>query len=188
MAPYGDIRDTLAALPHFDPALHGYAVMDLFTTRWQLIRDLDPQPLSVFEFGALVGYFLVTAADAAPTIHDVGWIDNEAHTAGSNKLCREDMEHYARGHGRDFWLWHDTAQTRSADFGHADIVAVDAGHSYTDCFTDLEWARALTPRVIFVDDYKAIEPVRDATDAFARANGLEVEYHDTVNGLAVLRF
>lgn len=181
---YGDVRDSLVDLPHY---ADGYAVTDIFTVRHRLIRELDPQPRSVFEFGALLGFFLVTALDAAPSIERVGWVDNESHSPGSNRACSENLASYLEPRGRDASVLFDTAACRAPRFGRADLVAVDAAHGHYDCLTDLVWALSLDPRTIMVDDYTAHEPVRDATRRFAAWQGLEVEEHETVNGLAVLR-
>lgn len=184
---YGDVRDVLLELPNTG---HGYMTMDLFPVRHKIISELVPRPTSVFEFGALYGYFLVTACDAAPEIDRIGWIDPEEHTTGSNELCQQNIYAYYRQHRLAIdpsVVWCGETTQRCREFGTADLVQVDGAHTYTDCFTDLMWALELAPRVIFVDDYKAIAEVQLATDHFAKLWELDVEYHETVNGLAVLR-
>lgn len=184
--PFGDVRDVLVNAKHWGH--HGYATADLFTVRYDLIRELVPQPRSVFEFGSLLGYFLLTALDAAPSISRVGWIDTETDVPDSNEFCLENIADYAERHGRDnLDVFYDTRTRACLDFTQADLVQVDGAHSYPDCLTDLVWASMLRPHTIFVDDYAAIDEVRRATDEFAAWRGLEVEYHETVNGLAVLR-
>lgn len=183
--PFGDIRDVLVEAPHWGN--HGYATSDIFTVRHKLIRELEPQPTSVFEFGSLLGYFLLTAVDAAASIRRVGWIDSEADIPNSNNFCAANLNDYGLKHRHDFSLFYETRTRQCIDFGTADLVQVDGAHSYPDCLSDLVWALELRPETIFVDDYAAIPDVKRATDEFARWQGLEVEYHETVNGLAVLR-
>ena len=184
--PFGDIRDVLVSAKHWGN--HGYATSDIFTVRHKLIREMDPPPVDVFEFGSLLGYFLLTAVDAAPSIRRVGWIDVELDVADSNQFCAENLNDYGLRHRRDFSLFYHSQTRQCVNFGTADLVQVDGAHSYPDCLTDLVWALELKPRVIFVDDYAAIDGVKRATDEFARWQELETEYHETVNGLAVLRF
>lgn len=184
--PFDDVRDVIVSAPHWYGPGHGYATSDIFTVRHPLIRDLAPR--SVFEFGALLGYFLLTAVDAAPSINRVGWIDTEGDMPNSNTLCAENLADYAARHNRDLTVFYETQTRQCLTFDHADLVQVDGAHSYPDCLTDLIWAMELTPKAIFVDDYDAIEGVARATDEFAAWQGVQVEHHVTVNGLAVLRF
>jgi hypothetical protein len=179
---YGNVKDVLLAAPY----PHN-EYLDIFPPRREIIARLSPPPESVFEFGALLGAFLLTACDAAPSIRRVGWIDNEAHQPGSNAMCAANIADYCATRKREVELFHNTVTRNASEFGQADLVQVDAAHSYPDCLTDLVWALELKPRVIFVDDYIAIDDVRRATDEFARWQGLAVERHETVNGLAVLR-
>jgi predicted O-methyltransferase YrrM len=182
--PFGDVRDVITSAPHWGD--HGYATSDIFTVRFPLIEELAPR--AVFEFGSLLGYFLLTAAAAAPSIERLGWIDNETDVAGSNELCAENLADYTSKTGHALDVFYETQTRRCLEFGFADLVQVDGAHSYPDCLTDLIWALELKPSVIFVDDYSAISDVKRATDEFARWQRLDVEYHPTVNGLAVLRF
>lgn len=178
---YGDVRDVIIKAPRYGG--HGYATLDLFPVRHEIIRSLDPPPESVFEFGSLLGYFLMTAVVAAPTISRVGWIDVEADQGGSNEMCAENVR-YARPSAQ---TWYSTRTRDCLIFGQADLVQVDGAHSFPDCLTDLVWALELCPETIMVDDYKAIPEVRRATDVFAKWVDKPVEYHETVNGLAVIR-
>ena len=184
--PFGDVRDVITAAPNWGG--HGYATSDIFTVRHQLIRELDPQPESVFEFGALFGYFLLAAVNAAPSIKRVGWVDVELDVPESNRFCAENLADYCEKHDRELAVFYETQTRRCLEFGGADLVQVDGAHSYPDCLTDLVWALELAPRTVFVDDYAVIDGVRRATDEFAAWHGVQVEYHETVNGLAVLRF
>lgn len=186
--PFGDVRDVITTAPNWYGKGHGYATSDIFTVRHKLIRELDPQPESVFEFGALLGYFLLTAVDGGSSINRVGWIDTEGDMPDSNKLCAENLADYCEKHDRDLSVYYETQTRLCMGFGFADLVSVDGAHSYGDCLTDLVWAMELRPKTIFADDYKAIPAVKDAVDEFAAWQGVEVEYHETVNGLAVLRF
>lgn len=192
--PFNDIRDTLIALPHGDP--HGstaYVRSDLFTVRHELIRELRPAPTSVFEFGALYGYFLVTALDAAPSIVAVGWVDNEQHTSESNQLCDANLREYLTDRGREDTLaWHGRLRDEVPITHRYDLVSVDSDHSYTGCLADLHAAHRLNPRWIFVDDWDAETHRDDIRAAVAQFRLIDIsdEYdlakHDTVNGLAVL--
>lgn len=198
---HGDIRDLLEALPHHPDGGHGYKTLPkLFPVRHRLIREFDPSPRSVFEFGALVGYFLVTALDAAPSIERVGWVDNEHHTPGSNLFCEVNV--CARGYDGQVWygfnradVFTDPTLAREREtFGlRYDLVQVDATHTYGECYADLCAAAALQPRWIFVDDWdahaKGVQPAVAEFLEHARVfydAEFELETHETENGLAVL--
>lgn len=194
--PYGDIRDTLLRLPNHHGG-NGYMVTDLFTVRWEIIRRLDPQPTSAFEFGALCGYFLVTALDAAPSIDRVGWVDTEVHTRDSNEMCVENIEAYLREHRRNAWAGYATdhvdASLLFSQMGPFDLVAVDSDHSYQGCLNDLRAASLLRPTTIMIDDWTAgfHEPeIKKAADEW-RAEEVKAgrrwrcDEYPTVNGLAV---
>lgn len=205
---YGDIRDLLLTLPAGD--IHGAAsyayVSDLFVVRFEIIRQLDPQPISVFEFGALYGYFLVTAyAACAPD--RIGWCDNEQHTAGSNRMVAMNLAEVVDENDRPeikFFTHRDQVlaeqERRRGDPPHYahdpslyyDLVSVDAGHSYDECLADLHAAHQLRPRWIMVDDWTAathMAEVQSATRKFLETVG-DDEYvlseHVTANGLALL--
>lgn len=206
-AHYGDIRDRLVRLPHGDPyGGMSYVRDDLFTVRHELIRKLDPQPTSVFEFGALVGYFLVTALDAAPSIVDVGWVDNESHSPGSNEMCSENVRS-VRPDLEDVFWWRDRdfIPSRDPDSGEPqyDLVAVDSDHSYDGALADLRAAHRLNPHTIMVDDWTAGshgDDIHAAVETFLNeeaddweggdgvgaAWGYDLAEYVTVNGLAVL--
>lgn len=179
---YGDIRDLLVSLPHGSPnAATRYVRLDLFTVRHELIRRLVPAPRSVFEFGALYGYFLVTALDAAPSIRRVGWVDDESHTPGSNAmaLCNVVAE--------SVMCW--SSRSHIPPGLQYDLVQVDAAHSFEECLADLEAAALLEPRWIMVDDWTAHPDVVRATILWLhrQPEGLwELSEHETVNGLGLL--
>lgn len=207
--PFGDIRDTLVDLPHGDPyGGMSYVRSDLFTVRHALIRQLEPGPTSVFEFGALVGYFLVTALDAASSIERVGWVDDESHTPGSNAMClRNVMSVRSWNSSRlDWWPSRDNVldglmQRHDSPLRATyDLVSVDSDHSYEGALADLRAAHALSPRWIFIDDWTAgthgddihaavetfladVTDWRDDEDDWCEYDLAE---YVTVNGLAVL--
>lgn len=196
---YGDIRDILLALPHGDIHGHGsYAWnSDIFTVRWQLIHDLGPYCTSVFEYGALYGYFLVTALDACRYIQRVGWVDNEQHTANSNQIVAHNLADLLAGppdrliEWPRFYRHRDQLHEDVMRLGlRYDLVSVDAGHSYDECLADLHSAHRLRPRWIMVDDWTAethTDDVQGATRAFlAERPEYVLSEHETVNGLAVL--
>lgn len=178
---YGDVRDVIRAAPAYYPG-DGYSVMDLFPVRFDIIAAMQPAPVSVFEFGAYRGYFLLTACAAAPTIRRVGWCDNETDLPGSNDIVKENIL-WLRPHAETICY---TEAYRSILYGEADLVQVDAAHGYANCLTDLIWAAELNPRVLMVDDYMAHDAVRRATREFASWRGWHIEEFETVNGLAVL--
>ncbi len=184
MGFYGDVRDTLEQLPHSG---EGYIRSDIFPTKFELMRRECPDARRVFEFGALYGYFLVTAAACCPDVTWVGWVDPEQRP-GSNAQCVENLAEFRRLTGRQFRHWY---VTRTLDVSRrllsADIVHVDGNHGYDACTIDLTLSLALKPRLILVDDYTAIQTVTDATNDFANYLGLEVECFETVNGFAALR-
>lgn len=201
---YNDIRDRLVRLPHGDPyGGMSYVREDLFTVRHDLIRELDPAPTSVFEFGALVGYFLVTALDAAPSIERVGWVDNESHSPGSNAMCTANIACFAGwwttldwrpvpGNVGPIAASRDDERLAGRQF---DLVAVDSDHSYEGALADLRAAHELNPRWIFLDDWTAGshgDDIHAAVETFLESSGeyssyaYDVDEYVTVNGLAVL--
>lgn len=56
----------------------------------------------------------------------------------------------------------------------ADLVHVDADHTFKGATRDLERAWELTKRALLVDDYIRIPEVRDATDIFAHRGSIRV--------------
>jgi hypothetical protein len=204
MSEYGDIRDILFALPHHDP--HGgtsYYKSDLFTVRHEIIRGLDPQPTSVFEFGALYGYFLVTALDALHAndpdsgFQLVAWCDNETHTPGSNIMCEMNLRHafpFLETAERGYFLAplykYVTSREQIPAGVTFDLVQVDSDHSYEGCLADLRAAEKLNPRWIMIDDWTS-----DHGPDISRAVSSwfeETEHHwdtepfETANGLLLL--
>lgn len=182
---YGDVRDVLATLPHDGP--HHRQLPLLYPVRERLIRRLRPRPQSVFEFGTLLGWFLVTAISAAPTIRRVGWVDYERDLPGSNSLAAVNV----RSLGRDLDLDYGSDRRAALRFGQADLVQVDGDHSYDGCLHDLLIAHtALHPRWILVDDWTAPnhqKDVQEATRDFVRLSGAyRLRQYETENGLAVL--
>lgn len=202
MTVHGDIRDVLEALPHHPWADHAngdhYVSSDIFPTKWEVLRREVPDARSVFEFGALVGYFLVTALDACPKIERVAWVDVEIAHPDSNDLCAANVVAASKGRKpfpRSRWfdkthphvlahLLYTDGEARPAQY---DVVHVDGDHSYKGCLIDLTLGLAMNPQLLLVDDYQAIGEVRAATDDFAQHMGLTVEAFETVNGLAVIR-
>lgn len=214
---YNDIRDTLVRLPHGDPyGGMSYVRDDLFTVRHKLIGGLVPAPRSVFEFGSLVGYFLVTAIDALDGrtggIDRIGWVDNESHSPGSNAMCEANVM-AAMGltfNTTEVWWGTDRDQVQrmyaSDTFPKVpqyDLVAVDSDHSYDGALADLHAAHLLNPRTIMVDDWTAGSHGDDIHAAVAQflhdtrfdtpdsddaiwEHAYNVDEYVTVNGLAVL--
>lgn len=192
---FGDVRDVLRALPYPPDDGTRYALdTDIFTVRHALIRALDPQPRSVFEFGALLGFFLVTALDAAPSIAKVGWADTEQHTPDSNRLCDANLRDYCVSHSRpDTEVWWDNPH-RALAFNPPrpyDLVHVDGDHTDAGCLLDLARASMLKPRVIMVDDWLAETHRHDVQSAVRMWLREQVplwrlDVYETRNGLAVL--
>lgn len=188
-APFGDIRDLIEALPEHAGGT-GYRTSDIFTEKHRWLRENVPDARSVFEFGALCGYFLVTACDACPDIRTVGWCDSELHTPGSNEMVVKNLrwqwamtpvEHRVRD------LPHMAYSNRVLEDGIYDVVHVDGEHTYRGCLIDLALALAMQPKAILVDDSHAIAEVKAAIEDFCGYLGLEPEWFETVNGFAVIR-
>lgn len=210
-APFGDIRDLIEALPEHAGGT-GYRTSDIFTEKHRWLRENVPDARSVFEFGALCGYFLVTALDACPKIDTVGWCDNELHTPGSNEMVWRNLAETLRARDAhddptvDVEEWAD-ARVRIANDRHDiecswwtsprdleiteamrfDVVQVDGEHTYRAALIDLTLAFAMRPRAILVDDSHAIAEVKAAIEDFRGYLGLEAEWFETVNGFAVIR-
>jgi hypothetical protein len=176
---YPDVRETLANLPHPPTQAMRYALdTDIFVVRHEIIRALDPPPRSVFEFGALYGFFLVTALDAAPSIGRVGWVDNESHTPGSNQKCLENV----------LSVRPDVELITAAT---ADLMHVDGDHSFAGCLADLRTAALLGTRTLMVDDWTAElhrADIRSAVDEWLweEPASWRLDVYETANGLAVL--
>lgn len=190
--PYDDVRQVLYELPHHTDGGNSYAWTDLFTVRADILKAMRPQPYSVFEFGALTGYFPVCAAHTCPTIQRVGWVDNEEHTPGSNKMCAENVMTVRKNLRIRWWQSRDWF-LRSVHAGGVDpydVVSVDSDHSFYGCLADLRAANLLRPRLILIDDWTGQvhrEDIQAATKLFLEdsPHWRLVEY-DTVNGLAGL--
>lgn len=186
-----DIRDVLKQLPYPPDDATRYALTDLFTVRHKIIRGLDPQPRSVFEFGALKGFFLVTALDAAPSIEIVGWVDNEQHTPGSNLMVEVNLDSITDRCAIEWWR--DRGDVPAGL--QFDLVQVDSDHSYAGCLADLEAAAKLEPSWIMVDDWISETHIADIQAAtldwvdeqqHIHRVRWELTEHQTVNGLALL--
>lgn len=188
--PFGDVRDTLLALPWHHGG-NGYVRSDIFPVRFEIARILRPR--SIFEIGALTGYALVTlvlgSTAGGGRVSDVGWIDNERHTPDSNRLAAEnlqslDIEVAPR-------LSFETADSYYGCLDAVvdvtwDLVAVDGDHGYESTVRDLLSAfRPLDP-VVLVDDTLAHDDAGRAADDVARWLNLASFYVPTVNGLTVL--
>jgi hypothetical protein len=190
--PYNDVRQVLYDLPNHTNGGNSYAWTDLFTVRAEILKSMRPQPYSVFEFGALTGYFPVCAVHTCPTIKRVGWVDNEAHTEGSNKMCAENLSSVRSGLRLRWWHSREAFQA-TYDAGGVDpydVVSVDSGHTYQDCLDDLRCASWLQPRLIMVDDWTG-QVHRDDIQGAVKNFLVEQPYwrlteHETVNGLACL--
>lgn len=68
----------------------------------------------------------------------------------------------------------------------ADLVHVDADHTFEGATRDLERAWELTRQAMLVDDFIRIPAVHDATDAFAAAHGIQILTATTNEGDALL--
>lgn len=191
--PYGDVRDVLAALPYPPASGFGtsYALTDLFTVRHRLIKAMNPAPKSVWEFGALYGYFLVTSLSAQPDMHLVGWVDNQSNDEESNKKCIANLESMLEHKLHYFRM--SCCTDREDAWGQWDLVQVDGDHSYEGCRSDLEIAARLRPLYIMLDDWTAgphTDAVQSATMDWLGEQppmSWELTEHETVNGLALLR-
>jgi hypothetical protein len=185
---FRDIRDRLVDLP-FHHGGNGYMTRDLFTVRHEIIETLEPKPASVFEFGALTGYFLVTAVLAAPSIERVAWVDAELHTPGSNAMTWANLRAASFDGQLDFW----TDRTQVPADLRFDLVQVDSDHSYDGCLADLRAAMLLEPSWLMVDDWTneshQVEIKQACKDWLAEQEAAGVMWegsqYETQNGLAM---
>ena len=193
MSGFGDVRDVLVRLPRepWGSYQGSYVVSDLFPAKHRVLRELVPDARSVFEIGALMGHFLVTALDALPDADTVGWVDPEQHTPGSNAAVHANLDAWQSTSGRrvrrEWWpkiVDRTTRPSTSAPRALWDVVHIDGAHSLEACATDLGYALGLHPRLILVDDTIAIREVRTAVEGFVTYTGLDVVWHGTVNGFA----
>lgn len=187
MTTHGDIRDVLLALPHHPWANHDsgshYVSSNIFPMKYLCLREEAPNARSLFEFGALVGYFLVTAIHACPSLNLIGWADDESHCPGSNELCLENVR--VASEGRQMWVRPSLKAPMAHD--HYDVVHVDGDHSYGWAVKDLSRALQMEPQLVLVDDTIAHDEVLEAVEDVCREHGLKPNYHITVNGFATIR-
>lgn len=183
---FGDVRDRLIALPHHpwpDPATGGhYVTSDIFPTKHRVLQQLAPKAVSVFEIGALVGYFLVTACDALAGVERVGWIDNETYLPGSNRMCGENLE-------AAFPYVAQLSPPALIDGWPPswDVVHVDGDHSYDWCLHDLRGALGHDPMLIVVDDTDSHpNTVRPAVLDFCAEISRTPRFYTTANGFAAI--
>lgn len=184
---YGDVRDRLLELPHHHGGnghlTHGNP--PIYPPRYEIARITKPR--RIFEFGALYGYALAAMILGSPRRKlDVGWVDNETHTPGSNDACAANI----RSLGKTVTvIVNATDHEASRAFGQADVVLVDSDHTPDGCLRDLVYAWALNPGVILIDDWTATchrEAIQGAAYAFVDALGLPLAQVVTENGLAVI--
>jgi predicted O-methyltransferase YrrM len=169
--------DSYADLPHHFPLLH--RVVEVV------------QPRSVFEFGAFLGYFLVTALAASPAVGRVAWVDNESAYGGSNQVVHGNVVGACGYEGRtDFltesWQLLDREWQNRVAF---QLVHVDGAHDREGCLRDLWLAQTvLAPQLILVDDYfrAGCPDVGPAVRDFAGWRGLELAVLETDGGTAIL--
>lgn len=188
---YGDIRDRLNALPHL-PDGTWYRNDDLFTVRYELIKEWAPR--SVLEIGTLVGYFLVTAYHASPFLTRVGWVDNESHMGGSNRLVYENLRAtratWPGRHQLVCWHAYQREQLEHCPWPHFDLIGIDGDHSTEGCLADLEAAHRFRPNWMMIDDWSAEShgaDIQAAVRGFLDDHPVyELTEFVTVNGLAVL--
>jgi len=173
-------QQAIEGLPHLGG---GHWVYDLYPVRGDIARIVEP--CSVFEFGAMLGWALVAFAlgpEKPPT--RIGWVDDESHTADSNRCVRENLRSIpALSHTR-LSPYFNTFDALA--FRQADLVAVDSDHSLDGTMRDLLVAYRLKPRVIVIDDMDAIREVREASLNFARWLKLPLWHVGTHNGLGYL--
>lgn len=184
--PQPDIRLVLEQLPHALPGgLIGNTVeqgppYNLYEPRARIAAAFCRNGhVSVFEFGALLGYGVIAVATRIGMERvRIGWCDNESHTPGSNETCVENVESRLPAGGP----WYVADRHDSVGFGHADVALVDGDHSFEATMDDLAYAYWLRPRLIFVDDHipehhgvmLACSTIRDPKVRIPTVNGLVV--------------
>jgi hypothetical protein len=148
---------------------------------------LTPQTRLVVELGAWLGMSTRYIADNAPNATVVSidhWQGNPEHQT------RDDLRAMLPTLYDTFlalcWRYRDQVIPMRmttleglrtvAQFGaSADVVFIDAEHSYAAVSAELALARQLFPKAQLVGDDFDWQPVQSAAEAFARANGLNVE-------------
>lgn len=195
---FGDIRDLLKDLPAqpYDASTYAASYVlksDIFPVKHRLLRELDEKATvrKVVEFGPYFGAFCITALAACPNLRWLYTVDNETYTEGSNAMLRQNLQWYEQQQYHGTWINWVIGDKHSDKLGLLDVgpdlVHVDGDHSFGGCFLDLVLAWAMQPREIWVDDFRAIEDVNRATTEFAAHLQLQIEFHNTTNGLAVIR-
>lgn len=189
---YGDVRDSLIGLPHYANDDTGTALRDEgYEARYDVVlEELGHDVLrvsSVFEFGCQFGLGLITLLEACKSAIAAGWVDDERAFPGSNEAARRNVLHWAaRAHRRLNVACY--RHVRKVPPTHFDVVMVDGGHGYHEALCDLAYARAMTPRLLLVDDFPGMPSVREAVAHFAEYYGLSYSSYPRAGaGLAAFR-
>jgi predicted O-methyltransferase YrrM len=146
----------------------------------------------LLEIGARLGHSLIALAADNPDLTGIDWIDNESYEKNSNRYCQENIVHFFARYRPERTLpemrwWTTLERMPEAEQcpGRWDVIYIDGEHTYEGKLRDLNWALAMQPRVILVDDYYHMPCNREAIRDFSRDIGLPFWEMHTLRGLAV---
>jgi|SRR5215475_517186 len=142
---------------------------DEYRTKYAIAKMIQPQ--SILEVGVRFGYGARSFLFAAPTASYVG-LDHDEPSFGPYKgVPREWAEHRLRNIYPDnsIFTFHCDTQTNGVSklgLQQADLIHIDADHSYRGALNDLQNFWCLAKKALVVDDYEQIADVRSAVNFF----------------------
>lgn len=150
------------------------------------------QPRSILEIGVRFGYGARSFLMASPGASYVGLDVDEPSWGPYPGIPRVWAEAMLRARHPDSSVTtHSIDTQRQVGIAHlhlapADLVHIDADHSFVGCSRDLHTFWPLAERVMVVDDY-SMDDVKRAVDAFVTAHAEIVSLHITsLRGSAIL--
>lgn len=151
------------------------------------------KPRSILEIGAFEGFGLLSFVAGYPRVECLAWIDAQKYVSDSNEQCEKNLGAGFKMLGIKpvltcYWESGDEFVSDHAfGSGEYDLIHVDAGHTYDECYSDLEFAVALEPRIILVDDYLYHTEVAEAVRDFTKEHQLDFFVWETYRGWAVIK-